>query len=114
MTLYWQSVAKLATYGFDNMALALITDCLTNSDLQTFISAQRVKIGATFSSYLEILWNVPILGPILFNLFMNDFMFFIKKTEVYNFADDTTIYSCSLNYKEAQQKLSDDTHIVPK
>ena len=40
-------------------------------------------------------------------------MFFIKKTEVYNFADDTTIYSCSLNYEEAHQKLSDNTHIVP-
>ena len=29
-------IAKLATYGFDNMALALITDYLTNSNLQTF------------------------------------------------------------------------------
>ena len=40
-------------------------------------------------------------------------MFFIKKTEAWNFADDTTIYSCSLNYEEAHRKLSDDTHIVP-
>ena len=29
-------IAKLAAYGFENMALALITDYLTNSDLQTF------------------------------------------------------------------------------
>ena len=40
---------------------------------------------------------------------MNDLMFFIKKTEVCNFADDATIYSCSLNYEEAHQKLSNDT-----
>ena len=33
--------------------------------------------------------------------------------KVYNFADDTTIYACSLNYKETHRKLSDDTHIVP-
>ena len=39
-------------------------------------------------------------------------MFLIKKTEVTNFVDDSTIYSCSLNYEEAW-KLSDDTHIVP-
>ena len=74
-------IAKLAAYGFDNTALALITDYLTNR-------LQRVKIGATFSSYLEILRNVPkgsILGPILFNLFINDLMFFIKTTEVCNF-----------------------------
>ena len=29
-------IAKRATYGFGNMALALITDYLTNSNLQTF------------------------------------------------------------------------------
>ena len=29
-------LAKLAAYGFDNTTLALITDCLTNSNLQTF------------------------------------------------------------------------------
>ena len=40
-------------------------------------------------------------------------MFFIKKTEVCNFDDDTNICSCSLNYEEARRKLSDDTHIVP-
>ena len=39
-------------------------------------------------------------------------MFFIKETEVYNFVDDTTMYSCSLNYEEAHLKFSNDTHIV--
>ena len=29
-------IAKLATYGFDSMALALITDYLRKSNLQTF------------------------------------------------------------------------------
>ena len=29
-------IAKLATHGFDNMPLVLITDYLTNSNLQTF------------------------------------------------------------------------------
>ena len=40
-------------------------------------------------------------------------MFLIKKTEVCNFADNTTIYLCSLNYEVAHRKLSNDTHIVP-
>ena len=39
-------------------------------------------------------------------------IFFIQETAVCNFADDTTIYSCSLNYKEAAHKLSNDTQIV--
>ena len=100
---------KLVAYGFDNTALALITDYAINRP-------QRMKIGATFSSYLEILRNFPkelILGPILFNLLINDVMFFIKKAELYKFANDDTIYSCSLSYKEAHRKLSNNRHIVP-
>ena len=48
---------------------------------------------STFSSYLEILRGIPqesILGPILFNIFVNDLMFFITETEVCSFTDDTT------------------------
>ena len=101
-------LAKLSAYGFDSSAITLIANYLSNR-------YQRVKIGSTFSSYLEILRGVPqgsILGPILFNLFINDLMFFIQETEVCNFADDTAIYSCSSNYEEATQKLSADTHLV--
>ena len=100
-------IAKFATYGFGNTALALITDYLTKC-------VQRVKIKATFSSYLEILRGVPqgSTGPVLFKLFINDRMFFIKETEVYSFANDATTYSCSLNYEEAHRELSNDTHIV--
>ena len=39
-------------------------------------------------------------------------IFFIQETEVCNFADDTNICSCPLNYKEAARKLSNDIHIV--
>ena len=38
-------------------------------------------------------------------------MFFIQETEVCNFANDTTIYSWSLNFEEAILKLSNDLHL---
>ena len=101
-------IAKLSTYGFEDSATSLISDYLSKR-------YQRIKIGSVFSSCLEILRGVPqgsILGPILFNIFLNDLIFFIQETEVCNFADDTTIYSCSLNYEEVADKLSNDTYIV--
>ena len=53
-----------------------------------------------------------ILGPILFNIFINYLIFFIQETEVCNCANGTTIYSCSLNYAKAAHILSNDTHIA--
>ena len=40
-------------------------------------------------------------------------LFFHQENKILHFADDTTIYSCSLNYEEEHRKSSDDTHIVP-
>ena len=53
-----------------------------------------------------------IIGPMLFNLFINHLIFFIQETEVCNFADDTTIYLCSPNFGEATLKLSNDMHLI--
>ena len=118
----WQkTLDKSGVIGTVLMDLTKAYDCLPEDSATSLISDylskryQRVKIESVFSSYLEILRGVPqgsILGPILFNIFINDLIFFIQETEVFNFADDTTIYSCSLNYKEAAHKLSNDTYIV--
>ena len=83
-------LVKLSAYGFDESTITLIANYLSNR-------YQRVKIESTFSSYLEILRVVAqgsIVGPILFNLFIDDLLCFIQETEVCYFADDTTIYSC--------------------
>ena len=101
-------IAKLSGYGFEDSATPLISDHLSKR-------YQRVKIGSVFSSCLEILRGVPrcsILEIILFNIFINDLMFFIQETEACNFAHGTNIHSWSLNYKEAAHKISNDTYIV--
>ena len=43
---------------------------------------------------LRVVPQGSILGPLSFNVFINDIFMFIEKTEVCNFADDYTIYNC--------------------
>ena len=39
--------------------------------------------------------QVSILGPLLLNIFINNLLFLQKKSEICNFADDNTLYSCN-------------------
>ena len=59
---------------------------------------QNVKIEdilSTFQSLISGLQQGYILGPILFNIFLNDLLTTLENSEIYNFADDNTTSSIS-------------------
>ena len=61
-------IAKLEAYGVGENSLRLIQNYLSQRQ-------QRVKVGSSFSEWLEIILGIlqgSILGPILFNVFIND------------------------------------------
>ena len=57
---------------------------------------QCVRIDNIYSGFKEIISGVPqgsIVGPILFNAFLNDFFYDIENSSDQNFADANTL-SC--------------------
>jgi len=78
---------------------------------------QRVKTGSTFSSSEKISIGVPqgsVLGPLLFNIFINDLFFIEMESEICNFADDTTIYACDTSIEAVMIRLESDVYRLMK
>ena len=86
-------IAKLSAYGFDYNSLKLIYCYLTNR-------LQRIRINSKYSSWNDIIYGVPqgsILGPLLFNIYLSDLFIFCKNSNIANYADDNSPYSCSVD-----------------
>ena len=100
-------VAKFEAYGIDKNELNLIHNYLTNRK-------QRTKVSSSYSDSYDKVRDVPrgsILGPLFFNLFINDLFLFIERSNIWNFADDNTIHSCNINLETILKDLEFDCKI---
>ena len=80
-------IAKLRAYGLSKEAVGLLESYLSDR-------SQQVKLGQCTSPWENLFKGVPqgsILGPLLFNVFLNDIFYFVLKCIIYNYADDNTV-----------------------
>ena len=94
-------IAKLHTYGFGRSALKLFHRYLSNR-------RQKVKINGLYSTKRETNLGVPqdsVLGPFLFNIYIADIFYLMNGTNICNYTDDTTLYSCACEVKNVITKL---------
>ena len=94
-------IPKLRAYGVSFDICQLLASYLSNR-------RQRVKIANTRSSWRETSKGVPQgsgLGPLLFNVFINDIFYFVKNSKLLNYADDNTLYTQSHNHEKVIHDL---------
>ena len=97
-------LAKLRTYGVGEEAIDFLDSYLSGRK-------QRVKIEGVFSDWLPVYCGVPqgsLLGPLLFNIFINDINFSVQLTSLRLYADDTAAYASNTDISALELSLNKD------
>ena len=101
-------LAKLKAYGLGETSIVLL-----RSYLSTRI--QRVKIGDTFSEWELVRRGVPqrsVLGPVFFNVHINDLFYHIKWANLNAYADDEQLYSSDKDLETLNTRLEHELGIA--
>ena len=101
-------IAKLKHYGFDESSLRLISGYFSDRK-------QYVKFNGATSTASDIKLGVvqgSCLGPLLFNIFINDLPYFLNELITRMFADDTTVSASDTDYTKLLVKFNKSIELL--
>ena len=67
---------------------------------------RKTKVSNSYSSWSQIRAGVPqgsILGPLFFNIFLNNLFLYPEEAFLSNYADDNTLYSIGNTIESAKK-----------
>lgn len=97
-------INKLSLIGFRGIYINLFKDYFEDR-------YQLVRINSTDSNRLHLRYGVPqgsILGPLLFNVYVNDISDVKLHSKIYQYADDTALVLAGKNVSEGVALLQED------
>jgi len=103
-------ISKLYAYGFSKNACQFMLSYLSNR-------SQRVKVKDARSRWQVVTRGIPqgsCLGPLMFNLFLNDIFSYVNHCSLFNYADDNTLSACHLEVSRVLEALSTDANMLMK
>jgi len=96
-------LAKLKAYGVGEESCTLLKDYLLGRQ-------QRVKVGDTFSNWADT--RRRVLGPMFFNIFIDDLFYHVKYAKLNAYADDHQIYLSNLDPLALEECICQEVNVA--
>ena len=74
-----------------------------------------MRVGDALSSWLGVRRGVPqgsVLGPLAFNIFLNDLFYVIKHVKLNAYADDQQLYSSGTDHVALNERLNSELSLL--
>ena len=101
-------LADLNTYGFSFDAVKFVERYMSEG-------FQRVNVNNNFREWCKKplrIPQMPVLGPLLLNIFINDISYFINDDYICNFANDISLCLIEDNFKEVKTILKKNFELL--